>query len=64
MISEDFSYYQKEVPGLFVFLGVRNETKGFINGLHNSRFNFDEKNLLTGVQSYINVMKYKKYLED
>ena len=64
MVSEDFSYYQKEIPGLFVFLGVRNEKKGYDNGLHNSKFNFDEKNLLTGVQSYINVMKYKKYLED
>jgi len=64
MISEDFSYYQKKIPGLFVFLGVRNQGKGFINGLHNSKFNFDEKNLLVGVQSYINVMKYKNYLED
>ena len=64
MISEDFSYYQKEIPGLFVFLGVRNEAKGFINGLHNSKFNFREKNLLNGVQSYINVMNYKNYLED
>ena len=64
MISEDFSYYQKEIPGLFVFLGVRNEEKGFINGLHNSKFNFDERTLLNGVQSYINVMRYKNYLED
>jgi len=64
MISEDFSYYQKEIPGLFVFLGVRNESKGFVNGLHNSKFNFDEKNLLYGVQSYINIMRYRKYLED
>lgn len=64
MISEDFSYYQKEIPGLFVFLGVRNEAKGFVNGLHNSKFNFDEKILLNGVQSYINLMRYKDYLED
>jgi amidohydrolase len=64
MISEDFSYYQKKIPGLFVFLGVRNESKGFINGLHSSSFNFDEKNLLYGVQSYINVMRYRNYLED
>lgn len=64
MISEDFSYYQEKIPGLFVFLGVRNEEKGYVNGLHNSKFNFDEKNLLNGVQSYINVMKYKNYLED
>lgn len=64
MISEDFSYYQQRIPGLYLFLGVRNKEKGFVNGLHNSKFNFDEKVLLNGVQSYINVMKYKKYLED
>ena len=64
MISEDFSYYQQRIPGLFVFLGAGNKEKGFVNGLHNSKFNFDEKILLNGVQSYINVMKYKKYLED
>lgn len=60
MISEDFSYFQKEAPGLFMFLGVRNEAKNHIFPLHNSKFNFDEEVLLCGVQGYLNLLKYKK----
>lgn len=56
MIAEDFSYYLKEVKGAFVFLGVRNQEKQYIFPLHNSKFNFDEKALLYGVQSYINMV--------
>ncbi|MBN2795771.1 MAG: amidohydrolase [Clostridia bacterium] len=58
MIAEDFSYYLKEVKGAFVFLGVKNIEKQYVFPLHNSKFNFDEKALLYGVQSYIN-MVYK-----
>ena len=48
MIAEDFSYYQEKVPGTFMFLGCRNEDKGFTFPLHSSKFNFDEKVLLLG----------------
>jgi len=34
MGGEDFSYYQKEVPGSFIWLGSGNEEKGIIHGLH------------------------------
>lgn len=60
MISEDFSYYQKEVPGLFFMIGSRNKEKGYINGLHNINFNFDEKIFLNALDTYINILKYKK----
>ena len=63
MISEDFSYYQKKVPGLFFMLGARNEDKGYINGLHNINFNFDEQVLLNGLEIYINLLKYKKSID-
>ena len=63
MISEDFSYYQKEVPGLFFMLGSRNEEKGFVNGLHNINFNFDEETLLNGLEIYIKLLKYKKAID-
>lgn len=63
MISEDFSYYQREVPGLFFMLGSRNEEKGFVNGLHNLKFNFDEDILLHGLEVYVNLLKYKNALE-
>lgn len=57
MISEDFSYYQQVVPGFFMMLGARNEEKGFIHPLHSCYFNFDEKILLHGIQSYIKICK-------
>lgn len=60
MISEDFSYYQKEVPGLFFMLGARNIEKGFVNGLHNINFDFDEDVLRNGLEIFIKLLKHKK----
>lgn len=60
MTAEDFSYYQREVPGLFFFLGVRNEEKDFIYSLHNSKFNFSEEVLLTGIQTYIKILIHNR----
>lgn len=62
MISEDFSFYQEKVPGVFYFLGTYNEEKNHIFPLHNAKFNFDEKVLLNGIQSYINILLSKKGL--
>ncbi|MDH8677582.1 M20 family metallopeptidase [Fusibacter bizertensis] len=59
MISEDFSYYQEKVPGLFYFVGTYNEEKDYVYPLHNSKFNFDNRILLDGMQSYINILTYK-----
>jgi amidohydrolase len=56
MIAEDFSNYQKEVPGVFLFLGSYNEQKGLIHPLHSNLFNFDEKILLQGLQLYKNII--------
>lgn len=52
LIGEDFSFYQDKVPGLFFFVGVRNETKGYIHSLHSSYFNFNVDALNTGVEAY------------
>lgn len=52
MLAEDFSYYQETVPGVFFFLGTKNEERGFTAPLHNSKFNFHEKVLLKGVKLY------------
>ncbi|EQK41318.1 N-acetyldiaminopimelate deacetylase [[Clostridium] bifermentans ATCC 638] len=60
MISEDFSYYQQVLPGLFFMLGARNEEKGFVNGLHSLNFNFDENILGNALDVYIKLLKYKK----
>lgn len=59
MISEDFSYYQREVPGLFFMQGARNEEKGFVNGLHSLKFDFNEDIMLDAINTYIKVLKYK-----
>ena len=59
MISEDFSYYQKEVPGLFFMLGSKNPEKGYTNGLHTQEFNFDPNILLDGVNIFLTILKSK-----
>ena len=55
MLAEDFSCYQKEVPGLFLFLGT-----GTNIPLHSSNFDFDEDVLYTGVQVYLKLLKSVK----
>ena len=57
MISEDFSFYQQEIPGIFIFIGTNNVKDGYINPLHNSRFNFNEDVLLNGIQVYANMVE-------
>lgn len=63
MISEDFSYYQKEIPGLFFMLGSRNEEKGFVNGLHNANFNFDESIFKNALEIYLKVLRFKNSID-
>jgi len=58
--SEDFAFYQKEVPGMFTFIGSRNESKDYIYPLHNNKFNFDEKILLNGFEFYKRISKALK----
>ena len=52
MLAEDFSCYQKEVPGLFLFLGT-----GTNIPLHSSNFDFDEEVLETGVEVYLKLLR-------
>jgi amidohydrolase len=61
MIAEDFSFYQKQVPGLFFYLGGRNIEKGYVHGLHDSRFNFDESILLHGVEVYARILDKEEH---
>ncbi len=54
MPSEDFACYQQQIPGLFIFLGIgggKNRVP-----LHNSRFDFDEDALLTGLELYRRIL--------
>lgn len=49
MGSEDFSYYQRVVPGTFFFLGTGNPGKGTDKPHHSPTFNVDEDVLANGV---------------
>jgi amidohydrolase len=51
MGAEDFSYYQREVPGVFFFLGVRNEAKKITAMVHTEYFDLDEDVLQLGVRA-------------
>lgn len=56
MIAEDFSQYQQAVPGVYLFLGSRNEALGHVHPLHSNQFNFDEQVLLLGIQGYKRIL--------
>ncbi|MDO9628578.1 MAG: M20 family metallopeptidase [Acholeplasmataceae bacterium] len=57
MFAEDFAFYQQKVPGMFVMLGTKNDSLGFIHPLHSCYFNFDEIVLEKGVELYIRISK-------
>ena len=52
MTSEDFSWYQRHVPGVFFFLGL-----GDVPALHSDNFDFDESILLKGADFFEKLAK-------
>ncbi|XOV69153.1 MAG: M20 family metallopeptidase [Fluviicola sp.] len=50
LTAEDFSYYSQEVAACFFRLGVRNEEKGIVHGVHHPRFDIDPEALRIGIQ--------------
>ena len=56
MTSDDFSYYCHRVPSCYFRIGVRNEKKGIIHGVHNSRFNIDDDALKVGTKLMSNLV--------
>ncbi len=51
MYGEDFAYYLKKMPGMMMFLGVRNDEAGIVHPLHSPYFNIDESALATGAHA-------------
>jgi amidohydrolase len=51
--AEDFASYLEKVPGMFTFLGCRNEAKGIVAGHHSDRFDIDEDALAVGVKAFL-----------
>lgn len=50
MGAEDFAYIAQRFPAAFLWVGGRNEEKGFVNLIHNPGFDFDEEALLVGAK--------------
>jgi amidohydrolase len=56
MGAEDFSRYQKVIPGFFYFLGVGNREKGVTAMIHTPDFDIDEESLVLGVKLMSNAL--------
>jgi amidohydrolase len=54
--AEDFTYYQREAPGLFLFLGITPQDQvGKAPANHSPLFYVEEKALITGVRALANL---------
>jgi len=53
MTAEDFAFFAEKIPGTFIRLGVRNESKGLMHPVHNSCFDIDEDSLVIGIQTLL-----------
>ena len=56
MGAEDFAYFQQQMPGIFFFLGVRNEAKKITAMVHTEYFDIDEDTLPLGVRALSTVV--------
>lgn len=61
MAAEDFAYYTHKVDACFYRLGVRNEERGIISGVHTPTFDIDESALQTGsgLMAWLTVQELK-----
>ena len=55
MLSEDFAFYQKAIPGIFFFLGTKCQV--YQSGLHTETFNFHENILTIALDLYYTIAK-------
>lgn len=53
MTGEDFSYFSQKMPVCFFRLGVRNEAKGIVYGVHHAQFDIDERALFIGLKAML-----------
>jgi amidohydrolase len=62
--AEDFSYYQKKVPGLFVFVGAMpaDADPDKVASHHTPDFFIDEKGFLTGIKTLVDLTVDYMYL--
>jgi amidohydrolase len=50
MGGEDFSSFLERVPGVFIAIGSRNESRGLTFDHHHPRFDVDEQSLRIGAE--------------
>jgi amidohydrolase len=53
MGAEDFSYFCREVPSMFMVLGVAGKNNEFSKPHHHAEFDIDENAFVNGVASYV-----------
>jgi metal-dependent amidase/aminoacylase/carboxypeptidase family protein len=51
LTSEDFSFYSQKAPVCFFRLGVANEERGLVYGVHHPQFDIDENALKYGMMA-------------
>lgn len=51
--GEDFSYILERIPGIYAFIGCRNEEKDCIYPLHHDHFDLDEDAMVNGAGFYL-----------
>jgi len=56
MGAEDFSYFERIVPGFYYFLGTGNKARGITAAWHTPEFDIDEDSLVVGVKLMSNVL--------
>lgn len=54
--GEDFSFFAREVPSCFMFLGCKSQKNQDTCILHNSKFDCDEDCIKTGIKAMVNVV--------
>jgi hippurate hydrolase len=57
MASEDFSYYQKKIPGCFFMLGTGDETH--VDFPHTPRYNYNDDSTPYGLEMFIRIIEEK-----
>jgi amidohydrolase len=56
LFGEDFSFYSQLAPSYFVFVGTKDEAKGYVTGLHTSHLNFNEYMLIKVADYYQQIL--------
>jgi amidohydrolase len=55
--SEDFAFMAQQRPAAIFRLGIRNEERGIVHGLHNNHFDVDEDVLPKGVSIFVQAVR-------